>query len=425
MTVAFYLRNSNYNVDYINLDESNPGIGGTEYLFATIPTYISKRNNGIKVILYVEKEAIFESWVQYKISSTLSEAIEDAEKNEIDCFVFDFRDWKEVTELEGVNNFKIKFVAWAHCFYSTYSLDKLCKLKNLMKIICVGREQRELLIDHFSYSKTDYIYNYVPYPALYKQDISNSNIIQRANIVTFIGSLTPHKCFHILAELWPQIKKEVPDAELYVIGGTLYSNNVKLGKYGISEENYEKLFMQHLTNKDGSIRQEVHFCGNLGKEKYDILKRTKVGVPNPTGKSETFCISAVEMQAMGCSVCAMKAPGYLDTIYNGVISSDKKSLQNNIIRLLKMGSPQSYNDTISYLCRFSMEAVITEWEKLFMYNGTKALHSNDRPRHLLYRYKFLKYLIAPIKYKIPFFYKIPSIDDILRGQTTESDYALN
>ena len=57
----------------------------------------------------------------------------------------------------------------------------------------------------------------------------------------------------------------------------------------------------------------------------DILKNIRVGCPNPTGDSETFCLSAVEMQAMGCVVAAMEAPGYYDTFFNGHISKEIRS----------------------------------------------------------------------------------------------------
>ena len=59
-------------------------------------------------------------------------------------------------------------------------------------------------------------------------------------IVTYVGSLTKGKGFHVLAKEWKNILKAVPDAELYVLGsGKLYDNKAELGEYGLAEKTYE------------------------------------------------------------------------------------------------------------------------------------------------------------------------------------------
>ena len=91
-------------------------------------------------------------------------------------------------------------------------------------------------------------------------------------IVTYVGSLVPAKGFHRLAQIWPEVISKVPNAELYVIGnGKVYDRNAKLGKYGISQSDYENQFMKYLTDDEGEILKSVHFCGIVGKEKRDIF----------------------------------------------------------------------------------------------------------------------------------------------------------
>ena len=63
----------------------------------------------------------------------------------------------------------------------------------------------------------------------------------------------------------------------------MYNKNTKLGKWGIAEENYEKVFMPYLLDKNGKILSSVTFYGKTVNEKYEILGKTKVGVPNPGG----------------------------------------------------------------------------------------------------------------------------------------------
>ena len=46
--------------------------------------------------------------------------------------------------------------------------------------------------------------------------------------------------------------------------------------------------------------KKVVFHGNLGRE--SIILEPKIGVVNPLGTTETSCVSAVEMQALGLPV---------------------------------------------------------------------------------------------------------------------------
>ena len=72
--------------------------------------------------------------------------------------------------------------------------------------------------------------------------------------------------------------------------------------------------MKHITN-DNQVLPSVHFLGVLGEEKNDLLLKCRVGVPNPSGNTETFGFTAIEMQSMGCNITTMKCSGYLDTVF--------------------------------------------------------------------------------------------------------------
>ena len=55
--------------------------------------------------------------------------------------------------------------------------------------------------------------------------------------------------------IWPDVVKQVPDAQLYVIGsGKVYDENAKLGKYNIAEESYEKKFMSYLEQEENLMK---------------------------------------------------------------------------------------------------------------------------------------------------------------------------
>ena len=107
-----------------------------------------------------------------------------------------------------------------------------------------------------------------------------------------------------------------------------------------------------------------------GLEKYDIIRDSRVGVVNPSGLTETFCISAVEMESCGVPVCTAGKYGLLDTVKNeknGLYSNDDKELAANIVKLLlddKLNETYSAN-AIASSKKFTPEAVMPEWMQVF------------------------------------------------------------
>jgi len=428
MKVAFYLNNEDFdnNRDLCNIERGNPGIGGSEYMILLISYLLTIRDNGIHVRLYVSKKGKFHPKMEVMSIGDIEVSAHHASDEGFERFVFDHKrvNWYK-------NPFRnlspiLKLIPWCHCFAYTRELHSMCKNPNLGRIVYVGKETNDLMRDDISFLRSDYIFNCIH---LDKNRISQAKLYpnkKRGHIVVYMGSLVPLKTFHVLAELWPRILKRVPDAQLYVVGnGKVYGDNVSLGKYGIAEESYENLFMPYLTC-NGKILDSVHFMGALGEEKNDILLQAKVGVPNPTGKSETFCICAVEMQAMGCSVTAMKAPGYYDTFFNGKIANNRLQLENNIVELLLEDASKEYDETLAFIkANFSENAVVKDWERLLCSDLEANLHPILPFSHKTYRFKWLKEGLRLLKCKFPYLYGCKvSVEAILNKIVRNPDYKL-
>jgi glycosyltransferase involved in cell wall biosynthesis len=248
---------------------------------------------------------------------------------------------------------------------------------------------------------------------------------QRPFHITYIGNLVPQKGFHILAKAWPHILRVYPDAVLNVIGsGKLYDRNAQLGKYGIAEDNYEKVFMPYLTDTSGKILPSVKFLGILGSEKSEILLKTRVGVPNPSGRTETFGYTAIEMQSFGALVTTIRCPAYLETVcpsigilYNKGNRLDEK-LAESVVSLLSRDE-NHYEDVMQFLeANFSIDKVADEWHQLFMdMMENKEIPVIPIKANKKYRMKHWKEANRKLKNFIPFGYKIiPSLwylEDIL------------
>jgi glycosyltransferase involved in cell wall biosynthesis len=143
-----------------------------------------------------------------------------------------------------------------------------------------------------------------------------------------------------LADVWPEINAKFPNIKLYVIGsGDLYypdkvfRNKIK-NKIGI-EEKYEKRIFNILQRNDES----VVFTGTLTPSKREkVFEKCGIGVANPSGATETFCLSAVEMQQHGIPVIAAKKFGLKDTIVDketGILIGSKTGLRKSLEVLIK------------------------------------------------------------------------------------------
>ena len=256
MKIAFFIDNKNIsNVDCTSIKEGNPGIGGTEYMILLISYLLNVRNNGIEVILLPTSKGFFPSDIKIVSCKDLKDGYIIANEMKCNYFIFKHMDYYVNDFFSKLySSYFTKIIPWCHNFCSFKSLRFYAKSTLVERIICVGKEQMDLYIDHLAFLKSDYIFNCVDInpSTTCSKDFRLNN---RDNIVTYIGSLVPEKGFSVLAKAWRRILHEVPDAELFVVGtGKLYNRNQKLGEYGIAEAKFEKKFIRYLLNGNDIIK---------------------------------------------------------------------------------------------------------------------------------------------------------------------------
>ena len=352
---------------FSDLDLSTPvlgnnGVGGTQYCFLMLADALAKYTDHNVIFYHYNKNILPQNVESHKIIAR-EEIITRAKEDSIDILIF---------KSEGINEFvknlhksDIHAIVWAHNYLYSEELQEYCENPNISRVVFVGHEMYDRYIDHPITKKATYIYNMFDGRAFTARQIPSSSS------VTYTGSLIPAKGFLMLASVWKEIVQAVPDAQLYVIGnGKLYDRNAELGAYGIAEKSYENQFMPFLT-QNGHIMDNVHFLGTMGMEKVGIYEKTTVGVMNPTGKTETFGLSAVEMAACGIPVVTKRANGLYDTVINGktgYLIRNKKELARRIIELLnnkalnqRMGANgKKFADSV-----FLPESIVEEWNVLF------------------------------------------------------------
>ncbi|WP_421877815.1 glycosyltransferase family 4 protein [Marinoscillum sp.] len=313
-----------------------------------------------------------------------------------------------------------KCIAWVHNIPSPTTLRKLANSEIVKSVIFVGHEALDLIRDHPVINKSNIIYNGFdssPYLPL-------SQIKKDVNSVVYLGSLHPAKCFHLLAQAWPQILKKNPNAKLTVIGsGALYDRKSELGPFGLAEKSYEKLFSDPLLDKNGVIHSSVHFAGLLGHEKIPIMQKASVGVINPHGKSEICPGSAIEFQACRTPVVAGARYGNLDTVKNkktGFLVGSNKELIAKILHLLdnpELVLSMGNSGTRFVEEKFSQEKTVNAWTKLFQdLTFDKSFKVQPMKSNWLYNFKFVFEILRIIKFRFHLLKKLPSLYEIRERQ---------
>lgn len=348
-----------------NPDKGNPGVGGTEFCIGLLIYYLSKTQE-FDISVYSFNETEFPLEVTTKVIQSYKDAVKIAVQDKIDILICIQSNDKDFYKF--LIGKKIKVIMWVHNHLTYEQANMIANCKEIKRVIFVGRQLYDLYIDQPIIEKADYIFN------MFKGDLEEYGRSENyESIVTYMGCLTRVKGFHILARQWKRILKQCPEAQLYVIGGIkLYGESEKLGKYGLAEQAYEEEFINYLLNQDGEIMDSVHFCGVLGQEKYEIFNRTAVGIINPSAYTETFGLSAIEMEACGIPIVTKASQGLLDTTLHkktGLLFNSEYGFRKNIIKLLKNKklNKQYGENAVAFVNEnFSPEKIIPLWiENIF------------------------------------------------------------
>ena len=408
MKIAFYLENAEIaGVDLRYPEKGNPGIGGSEYMMVMIANQLSKRYcNLMEVRILAADISLLPATCRVRHAATFDEAAEQAARDTMDILIFHPRYGTLAERVLALESHPaLKGIAWAHNFVSASDWDVLERSKSIAAVVNVGREQLDFYRDHPLFCKSTVIYNCLDHSAF---DNSIPALRRHARVV-YMGSLVEFKGFHLLAQVWRKIVAQVPDAELHVLGsGRLYGRDNTLGCWGIAEPSYEEKFMPYLLDEKGLLPPSVKFHGILGADKNEILASAAVGVVNPSGETETFCISAVEFQAHRVAVVSAHEWGLLDTVQHGrtgLLCRNKEELMSHVVRLLKDYRLRNRLGDAAYAfarAHFDVNCIAPEWYRLLVaVEEDRQLRKISMKSNMFYRNKLLKEIVRHLKRVIP------------------------
>lgn len=367
--IAFYLslKKISKRLNNINIENGNPGIGGTQYMFLLTVRYINLLCHNCEAFILTDINIEqFDNKIPIVFLENEKEIIQCCETLNVDIIVINANMVSRVKKL--ILDTNINIYCWAHNTLNYKGQCIVAKIKNIKKLICVSKKQYDNMRDSICFNKCTYINNVITkkfYNDSKISDYSNNNVI-------YIGSIMPQKGLHNLLDIWKYVEKECRDIQLYIFGGaSIWNNNIELGKLGIADKYYDKILRKKL--KKLKYKDNIHFMGTQSAEfikKY--MEKSKIGIVNPSKymRDETFCISAIEFETYGIPVISReRGDGLSSTITNkknGFLEKTNKAIAEKICFLLKnekklieMGKNARDNAK-----KFIIDNEILKWDKL-------------------------------------------------------------
>lgn len=391
LNVAFVINDkSSGQYDGTNPSKGNPGIGGTQYCFLALAAELSSSKFNVAPTLYHNNpDSLMPSSLHCKfIPGGDKELALAVIEDKPDVAVV--RGSGDLIESPFAKQIEVPLIAWIHNHLQRSVLDRIGNIASIKQVVFCGEEQRMLAYDTASFKKSTAIFNthYVSH--------RDRSVAADEHSAVYIGSIIPSKGLHRLLRIWPSVREHYPTARLDIIGsGALYDKEAKLGKLGIAEARYERKLLNYLHNSPE--KYGVIFHGLLGHEKFSIMQRCAVGIPNPTALTECCPGSVLECSSLALPVVGRRKFGMVDTVVNGqtgfLVDNDQELLDRITFLFSnpKTATEMGLNGVKFVNDVFSPAEILSSWLSLFQAVNESNLALENL--HLKGKYPY-KYLIA-------------------------------
>lgn len=326
MRLAFFLDNRGFAAKGPLGDPrlGNPGIGGTEFAFLASVALLAADPEACEPLLFLTApQAVAGLDGPIRQVSGLAEALAEAEAAGAVGLVFRPGRVSPADQRVLIQS-RLPLVAWCHnlgCDQQGF-FEGLPALK---RWVLVSGAQ----LDAFRHSRLVRRACVIPNPVLVPPDLEQG---ASPKDLAYVGAITPFKAFDRIARIWPEIARACPEARLRVFGGAdLYAGG------GASALTPYERYCRVLLDR-GCFSDRVVFEGSLGLERYAAFADVAVGVVNPSGRDETFCLSAAEFSACGIPVVAPRRHALVQTVLDGttgLLASSDQEFAAHCIALLQ------------------------------------------------------------------------------------------
>jgi glycosyltransferase involved in cell wall biosynthesis len=389
MKIVFYCKEAApANIDnYLEL-----GVSGTVSAMILASHGLTKIGHNV-VVLNNSESGNYQGTRYVKIESPEEVAWHVADFGPIDVFIAN--GWAGDFFLHNKVSAPTK-VHWVHNFIDRVPVERAIADGKLDYIVCISLNQLGTWWRSPAFSRVTNISNSVDTRRI-KALMTNARGEKK---IMFIGATRESKGFHDGLRVFRKFHSLHPDYRLYVAGGaSLHGSAGPLSTNGIFEREYEDRCLKELLYDDeGNLREEIVLLGRISrKEVLEHLSNTRVALVNPswTSEPETFCVSAVEAQALGVPVVSTfrgGLPEVIDDGKSGILVKDKddRTMVDAIERITgneRLASNFAAHGMANVAAKFDLSRIASEWDKKlrhmaagkpFRGNMCKAIRSKIR-----------------------------------------------
>ncbi len=229
--------------------------------------------------------------------------------------------------------FGIKYVYWDHGINTTGLLDSFTQkaymklflffnnitLKNADEAYSVSRYLSNIL-EKESGIKSKVIYNRIN-TKKFNKSVKGGKIIKKyglrnKKVMLYVGRIAPHKGIHLLLKIFNQVKKEIPNAKLLIVGKPTFSNYFK--------------------NLKRTAGKDVIFTGFVEDEGLPCYYAA-CNLYVTASQWEGFNLPAAEAQACGKKVVAFNIGSHPEVVKNGILVENMSlnGFSESVIKILK------------------------------------------------------------------------------------------
>ena len=264
-------------------------------------------------------------------------------------------------------------IAWCQNGPSRRWADRYTASPAVRRVLCVSHAHADTYRDKPVFDKIAVIYNPVAIGRRGTQRPAPTD----SRMVCYVGAITSDKGLHHLIRAWPSVRTSFPEACLRVVGSAqLYDRQISLGPLGMGRPTYERTHLIPVlgrTREEAAERHGIVLEGLLPPDRVrTVMEAALVGVVNPNTRRslETFCVTAVEMQAAGTAVVGARRKGLRETVCHGetgmlirrqwALAPTLRRLLANPAKARRLGrhGQQWVAQT------FDLEAVVARWHAL-------------------------------------------------------------
>jgi len=291
-----------------SLDRGNPGIGGTFFTTVQFGILLAQHRPDWDVA-FVHREPVCVEHppanLRTVVDADFQQFLDSGESGRGDVVISGAWLSRNI-QSGGISGHPAHHIFWSRHPFDQY-VKELAARRERAHVVCVGEYQwhsnriRGLPV-HFIQE----IY-LGPGKVAARDDRAPRNPVRAGHL----SSLTPHKGFLDVARAWPALKASLPGIRMDVIGGANLYGEKHAPHLVPTSADFARQVLRYIPEAD--IREgRVVFHGTLGDEKNEIIRNCDFAILNPTGHSEAFPASPLEMMSLGVPVIGSDDFGMAD-----------------------------------------------------------------------------------------------------------------